>query len=171
MAASSPVCLMSKATSTKSWLWHKRLSHLNFGTINHLTKQDLVDGLTKFKYDKDHMRFACEQGKFKKTSLKPKLVPGTHSKLELIHMDLYGPMRVESINGKKYILVIFDDYSCYTWVYFLCTKYKASDMIIKFITEVQLNFKVQIQKVRSDNGTELKNATLKSHYEKLSIMK
>ncbi|GKC75923.1 integrase, catalytic region, zinc finger, CCHC-type containing protein [Tanacetum coccineum] len=53
MAASSSVCLMSKSTSTKSWLWHRRLSHLNFGTINHLTKQYLVDGLLKFKYDKD----------------------------------------------------------------------------------------------------------------------
>ncbi|GJY87206.1 integrase, catalytic region, zinc finger, CCHC-type containing protein [Tanacetum coccineum] len=53
IAASSPICLMSKATSIKSWLWHIRLSHLNFGTINHLTKQDLVDGLSRFKYDKD----------------------------------------------------------------------------------------------------------------------
>ncbi|GJS84058.1 retrovirus-related pol polyprotein from transposon TNT 1-94 [Tanacetum coccineum] len=61
MAASSPVCLMSKATSTKSWLWHCRLSHLNFGTINHLTKQDVVDGIQKFKYDKDHLCPACEQ--------------------------------------------------------------------------------------------------------------
>ncbi|GJR49430.1 integrase, catalytic region, zinc finger, CCHC-type containing protein [Tanacetum coccineum] len=60
LAASSPVCLMYKATSTKSWLWHRRLSHLNFGTINHLTKKDLVDGLPKFKYDKDHLCLACE---------------------------------------------------------------------------------------------------------------
>ncbi|GKD68752.1 retrovirus-related pol polyprotein from transposon TNT 1-94, partial [Tanacetum coccineum] len=56
MAASSPICLMSKATSTKSWLWHRRLSHLNFGTINDLTRLDLVDGLPKFKYGKkDHL--------------------------------------------------------------------------------------------------------------------
>ncbi|GJR23853.1 integrase, catalytic region, zinc finger, CCHC-type containing protein [Tanacetum coccineum] len=54
MAASSPVCLMSKATSTKSWLWHRRLSHLNFGTINDLTRLDLVDGLPKL-YGKDHL--------------------------------------------------------------------------------------------------------------------
>ncbi|GJS28391.1 integrase, catalytic region, zinc finger, CCHC-type containing protein [Tanacetum coccineum] len=101
MAASSPICLMSKATSTKSWLWHRRLSHLNFGTINDLTKQDLVDGLLKFKYDKDHLCSACEQGKSKKSSHPPKMVPSTHSKLELIHMDLCGLMRVESINGKR----------------------------------------------------------------------
>ncbi|GJY17733.1 integrase, catalytic region, zinc finger, CCHC-type containing protein [Tanacetum coccineum] len=66
MAASSPVCLMSKATSTKSWLWHRRLSHLNFGTINDLTRLDLVDGLPKFKYGKDHLCYACERGKARK---------------------------------------------------------------------------------------------------------
>ncbi|GJW52904.1 retrovirus-related pol polyprotein from transposon TNT 1-94 [Tanacetum coccineum] len=115
MAAYSPVCLMSRATSTKSWLWHRRLSHLNFGTINQLMKHDLVDGLPKFKYNKDHLCSACEQGKSKKASLPSKLVPSTESKLELLHMDLCGPMRVASINGKKYILVIVDDYSRYTW--------------------------------------------------------
>ncbi|GJS74367.1 retrovirus-related pol polyprotein from transposon TNT 1-94 [Tanacetum coccineum] len=69
--AASPVFLMSKVTSTKSWLWHQRLSHLNFGTINHLTKQDLVGGLVKFKYDKDHLCSACERGKRKKATLPP----------------------------------------------------------------------------------------------------
>ncbi|GJV17185.1 integrase, catalytic region, zinc finger, CCHC-type containing protein [Tanacetum coccineum] len=110
MAASSLVFLFSKATSTKSWLWHRRLSHLNFNTINDLTKHDLVDGLSKFKYSKDHLCFACERRKSKK-SFQPKLVPSTHSKLELLHMDLCGPMRVATINGKKYILMIVDDYS------------------------------------------------------------
>ncbi|GKA27200.1 integrase, catalytic region, zinc finger, CCHC-type containing protein [Tanacetum coccineum] len=64
MAASSPVCLMSKATSTKSWLWHRRLSHLNFGTINDLTRLDLVDGLPKFKYGKDHLCSTCIMQQF-----------------------------------------------------------------------------------------------------------
>ncbi|GKC50880.1 integrase, catalytic region, zinc finger, CCHC-type containing protein [Tanacetum coccineum] len=77
MAASSPVCLMSRATSTKSWLWHRRLSHLNFGSINQLTSKDLLDGLLKFKYNKEHLCSACEQGKSKKASLPPKLVPST----------------------------------------------------------------------------------------------
>ncbi|GKA89149.1 integrase, catalytic region, zinc finger, CCHC-type containing protein [Tanacetum coccineum] len=116
MAASSPICLMSKATSTKSWLWHRRLSHLNFGTINDLTKLDLVDGLPKFKYGKDHLCSACERGKSKKASHPPKLIPSDYSKLELLHMDLCGPMRVASVNGKKYILVIVDDLSRFTWV-------------------------------------------------------
>ncbi|GKC78751.1 retrovirus-related pol polyprotein from transposon TNT 1-94 [Tanacetum coccineum] len=115
MSASSPVCLMSKATLTKSWLWHRRLSHLNFGTINDLTK---VDGLSKFKYGKDHLCSACERGKSKKAYHPPKLVSSNNSKLELLHMDLCGPMRVASINGKKYILVIVDDYSRFTWAHY-----------------------------------------------------
>ncbi|GKE13996.1 retrovirus-related pol polyprotein from transposon TNT 1-94 [Tanacetum coccineum] len=85
MAASSPACLMSKATSTKSWLWHRRLSHLNFGTINHVTKQDLVYGLPKFKYDKDHLCSSCEQGKSKKAILTPKLVPSSQ-----VHIPSYN---------------------------------------------------------------------------------
>ncbi|GJT46182.1 retrovirus-related pol polyprotein from transposon TNT 1-94 [Tanacetum coccineum] len=170
MAASSPVCLMSKATSTKSWLWHRRLSHLNFGTINDLTRLDLVDGLPKFKYGKDHLCSACERGKSKKASHPPKLVPSDHSKLELLHMDLCGPMRVASINGKKYILVIVDDFSRYTWVYFLRSKDETPEIIKKFIAQAQLNYKAKVCKIRTDNGTEFKNATLKAHYEKLGIM-
>ncbi|GKB87804.1 retrovirus-related pol polyprotein from transposon TNT 1-94 [Tanacetum coccineum] len=170
MAASSPVCLMSRATSTKSWLWHRRLSHLNFGTINQLTSNDLVDGLPKFKYTKDHLCSACEQGKSKKASLPPKLVPSTESKLKLLYMDLCGPIRVASINGKKYILVIVDDYSRYTWVYFLRTKDEAPDMIIYFVNQVQRNLKAQILTIRTDNGTEFKNEKLWSFYAKLGIV-
>ncbi|GJV37662.1 retrovirus-related pol polyprotein from transposon TNT 1-94 [Tanacetum coccineum] len=170
LAASSPVCLMSKATSTKSWLWHQRLSYLNFGTINQLTSKDLVDGLPKFKYKKDHLCSACEQGKSKKASLSPKLVPSTEFKLELIHMDLCGPMRVAIINGKKYIPVIVDDYSRYIWVYFLRTKDEDPDMIINFINQVQWNLKAQILKIRTDNGIEFKNDKLRSFYVKLGIV-
>ncbi|GJS38012.1 putative ribonuclease H-like domain-containing protein [Tanacetum coccineum] len=170
MAASSPVCLMSKATSTKSWLWHRRLSHLNFGTINDLTRLDLVDGLPKFKYGKDHLCSACERGKSKKASHPLKLIPSDHSKLELLHMDLCGPMRVASINGKKYILVIVDDYSRYTWVYFLHSKDKTLEIIKKFIAQAQLNYKAKVCKIRTDNGTEFQNANLKAHYKKLGIM-
>ncbi|GJW15253.1 retrovirus-related pol polyprotein from transposon TNT 1-94 [Tanacetum coccineum] len=170
MAASSPVCLMSKATSTKSWLWHRRLSHLNFGTINDLTRLDLVDGLPKFKYGKDHLCSACERGKSKKASHPLKLIPSDHSKLELLHMDLCGPMRVASINGKKYILVIVDDYSRYTWVYFLHSKDETPEIIKKFIAQAQLNYKAKVCKIRTNNGTEFKNVNLKAHYEKLGIM-
>nr|GEV83362.1 hypothetical protein [Tanacetum cinerariifolium] len=169
-AASSPVCLMSRATSTKSWLWHRRLPHLNFGTINQLMSKDLVDRLSKFKYNKDHLFSACEQGKSKKASLPPKLVQSTKSKLELLYINLCGPMRVASNNGNKYILVIVDDYSRYTWVHFLRTKDEALDMIIDFVNQVQRNLKAQILTIQIDNGTELKNKKLRAFYAKLGIV-
>nr|GEX07239.1 retrovirus-related Pol polyprotein from transposon TNT 1-94 [Tanacetum cinerariifolium] len=98
MASASPICLMAHATPTKSWLWHQRLSHLNFETINDLAKNDLVSGLPKFKYAKEHLCPSCEQGKSKRASHPPKLV--LNSK-QWLHMDLCGPMRVASINGKR----------------------------------------------------------------------
>ncbi|GJV10965.1 retrovirus-related pol polyprotein from transposon TNT 1-94 [Tanacetum coccineum] len=85
-------------------------------------------------------------------------------------MDLCGPMRVASVNGKKYILVIVDDFSRFTWVYFLRSKDETPEIIKKFIAQAQLNYKAKVCKIRTDNGTEFKNATLKAHYEKLGIM-
>nr|GEZ22247.1 hypothetical protein [Tanacetum cinerariifolium] len=104
--ASSPICLLSKASKTKSWLWHRRLSHLNFSSINHLARQGLVQGLSKLKFEKDHLCSACAMGKSKNKSHKPKSEDINQEKLYLLHMDLCGPMRVESVNGKMYILVI-----------------------------------------------------------------
>ncbi|GJR70183.1 retrovirus-related pol polyprotein from transposon TNT 1-94 [Tanacetum coccineum] len=114
MMASSPICLLSKASKTKSWLWHRRLSHLNFGAINHLAKNGLVRGLPKLKFEKDHLCLACAMGKSRKQSHKSKSEDTNEEKLYLFHMDLCGPMRIASINGKKYILVIMDDYSEFT---------------------------------------------------------
>nr|GFB50696.1 retrovirus-related Pol polyprotein from transposon TNT 1-94 [Tanacetum cinerariifolium] len=125
MASASPICLMARASSTKSWLWHQRLSHLNFDTINDLARNDLVACLPKFKYHKEHLYPLCEQGKSKRESHPPKPVPNSRQRLHLLHMDLCGPMRIASINGKRYILVIVDDYSRYTWVHFLRSKDEA----------------------------------------------
>ncbi|GKD15697.1 retrovirus-related pol polyprotein from transposon TNT 1-94 [Tanacetum coccineum] len=92
MASTSPICLMARATSTKSWLWHQRFSHLNFDTINDLSKNDLVTGLPKFKYHKEHLCPSCEQGKGKRPSHPPKPVPNSKQRLHLLHMDLCGPI-------------------------------------------------------------------------------
>nr|GEX78662.1 copia protein [Tanacetum cinerariifolium] len=111
MMASSPICILPKALKTKSWLWHRRLSHMNFAAINHLARQGLVRGLPKLKFKKDHLCSACAMGKSKKKSHKTKSEDTNQEKLYLLHIDLCGPMRVESVNGKKYILFIVDDYS------------------------------------------------------------
>nr|GEY07576.1 integrase, catalytic region, zinc finger, CCHC-type, peptidase aspartic, catalytic [Tanacetum cinerariifolium] len=95
--SSTPICLMA-------WLWHQRLSHLNFDYINLLSKKDVVIGLPKLKYFKDQLCSSCEVSKAKRSSVKTKVVPSSKGRLNFLHMDLCGPMRVASINGKKYIL-------------------------------------------------------------------
>ncbi|GJT84829.1 retrovirus-related pol polyprotein from transposon TNT 1-94 [Tanacetum coccineum] len=111
MMKSSPIFLLSKAFKNKSWLWHHRLNHLNFGTINDLARKDLVRGLPRLKFEKDHICSACQLGKSKKHTHTPKTENTNLEDLNTLHMDLYGPLRVQTINGKKYILVIVDDYS------------------------------------------------------------
>nr|GEU68745.1 retrovirus-related Pol polyprotein from transposon TNT 1-94 [Tanacetum cinerariifolium] len=100
----NPICLMAKATSSQAWSWHRRLSHLNFETINLLSKNDILIGLLKLKFVKDHLCSSCELGKAKRKSFQTKTTPSSKRWLQLLHMDLYGPIRVESINGKKYVL-------------------------------------------------------------------
>ncbi|GJU10575.1 retrovirus-related pol polyprotein from transposon TNT 1-94 [Tanacetum coccineum] len=169
MMASSPICLLSKASKTKSWLWHRRLSHLNFGAINHLARHSLVRGLPKLKFEKDHLCSACTMGKSKKKSYTPKSEDINQEKLYLLHMNLCGPMRVASINGKKYILVIVNDYSRFTWVKFLRPKHEAPDFIIKFLKIIQVRLKVTGRRIRTDNRTEFVNQTLRKYYEKIGI--
>nr|GFB99989.1 retrovirus-related Pol polyprotein from transposon TNT 1-94 [Tanacetum cinerariifolium] len=109
------IFLMAKVTSSQAWLWHRRLSHQNFDTINLLSKNDIVVGLPKLKFVKDHLCSYCELGKAKRKPFQTKTTPSSKRRLQLLHMDLCGTMRVASINGKKYILVIVDDYSSNTW--------------------------------------------------------
>ncbi|GJU28416.1 retrovirus-related pol polyprotein from transposon TNT 1-94 [Tanacetum coccineum] len=122
--SSSPnlICLMAKASTSQTWLWHRRLSYLNFATINLLSKKDIVNGLPKLKFIKDHLCSSCKLGKAKCRNFKSKTTSSSNVRLHLLHMDLCGPLRVESINRKKYILVIVDDYSRYTWTDFLISK-------------------------------------------------
>nr|GEU31633.1 retrotransposon protein, putative, unclassified [Tanacetum cinerariifolium] len=136
MASASSICLMDLSTSTKSWLWHQRLSHLNFDIINDLAENDLVTVLPKFKYNIEHHCPSCEKGKRKRASHPPKPIPNSKQRLHPLHMDLCGPMRIESINRKQYILVIVDDYSRYTWVHFLRSKDEAQEVIKTFLKKI-----------------------------------
>ncbi|GKC49654.1 retrovirus-related pol polyprotein from transposon TNT 1-94 [Tanacetum coccineum] len=166
---SSTICLLFKASNTKSWLWHRRLSHLNFDYINSLAKQGLVRELLKLKYQKDHLCFACALGKRKKHSHKPKAEDSIQEKLYLLHMDLCGPIKVQSINGRKYILVIIDDFSRFTWVKFLRSKDEVLEFIIKFLKMIQVRLNATVHNIRTDNGTEFVNHTLKAYYEEVGI--
>ncbi|GJR18922.1 retrovirus-related pol polyprotein from transposon TNT 1-94 [Tanacetum coccineum] len=152
-----------------SWLWHRCLSHLNFGAINHLARHGLIRGLPKLKFEKDHLCYACAIGKSKKKPHKPKSEDTNQEKLYLLHMDLCEPMRIASFNGKKYILVIVDDYSRFTWVKCLSSKDEALDFIIKFPKMIQVRLKVPIRRIKTNNGIEFVNQTLREYYEKVGI--
>ncbi|GJY57982.1 retrovirus-related pol polyprotein from transposon TNT 1-94 [Tanacetum coccineum] len=138
MMKSSPICLLSIASKNKSWLWHLRLNHLNFGTINDLASKDLVRGLPRLKFEKDHLCSACQLGKSKKYTHTPKTENTNLEVLNTLHMDLCGLMRVQTINGKKCILVIVDDYSRFTWVKFLRSKDETPEFVIKSLKQIQL---------------------------------
>ncbi|GJR60001.1 retrovirus-related pol polyprotein from transposon TNT 1-94 [Tanacetum coccineum] len=162
----NPICLMAKATSSQAWLWHRRLSHLNFDTINLLSKNNIVNGLPKLKFVKDHLCSSCELEKAKRKSFHTKTTPSSKRRLQLLHMDLCGPMRVESINGKKYVLVIVDDYSRYTWTHFLRSKDETPEVLIDLLTFIQRGLHAQVRTVRTDKGTKFLNKNLHAFFAK-----
>nr|GEW38905.1 retrovirus-related Pol polyprotein from transposon TNT 1-94 [Tanacetum cinerariifolium] len=139
MASASPICLMAR--------------------------NDLVYGLPKFKYAKEHFGPFCEQGKSKRASHPPKPVLSSKQRLHLLHIDLCGPMRVASINGKRYVLMIVDDYSRYTWVHFLRTKDETQEVIKNFLKKIFVRLQAPVIIVRTDNETEFKNHVLKEYFD------
>ncbi|KAJ9562965.1 hypothetical protein OSB04_008125 [Centaurea solstitialis] len=160
---------LAKATKEESWLWRQRLSHQNFRDMNKLVSKHLVNGLPETRLSKDTLCSACEKGNMKKSSHPPKMETNCHHSLDMLHMDLCGPMRVESLTRKKYMLVLVDEYSRYTWLEFLRAKSDAADLIIAFIKRIQVLLGRQVKKLRSDNGTEFRNVKLQSFLEEVGI--
>ncbi|GJV29724.1 putative ribonuclease H-like domain-containing protein [Tanacetum coccineum] len=162
-------CLYANATTDESKLWHMRLGHVNFKNINKLVKGHLVKGLPSKVFVNDHTCVACKKGKQHKASCKAKLVRIIRKPLELLHIDLFGPVSVESINKKRYCLVVTGDFSRFSWVFFLATKDETYEILCKFIIglENQLNHNVKI--IRCDNGTEFKNHAMNEFCAKKGI--
>ncbi|GJW19892.1 retrovirus-related pol polyprotein from transposon TNT 1-94 [Tanacetum coccineum] len=166
---STPIYFMGKASPTQAWLWHRRLSHLNFDYINLLSKKDVVIGLLKLKYIKDQLCSSCKVSKEKRNSFKTKAVPSSKGRLNSLYMDLCGPMRVASINGKEYILVIVDDYSRYTWTLFLRSKDETPEVLKDFLTVIQRNLQASVISIRTDRGTKFLNKTLNAFFKEKGI--
>ncbi|KAJ9536147.1 hypothetical protein OSB04_un000680 [Centaurea solstitialis] len=162
-------CFVSRASTDTNWLWHKRLSHLNFKTLNQLCINNLVVGLPDFRYTKVSLCSACEKGKQTRASFKSKQMSSIRSPLQLLHMDLFGPVNVQSIAGKKYTLVIVDEYSRYTWVFFLRSKSDAPEEIILFVRKMEKLNNLSVRSIRSDHGTEFKNSTLETFFDQKGI--
>ena len=143
-------------------LWHKKLSHLNFKAINSLVKRELLRDILALEYKHEVVYEAFQKGKIKRSTHKSKEHSSITAPLQLIHIDLFGPVNVMSLSKKKYALVMVDDFSRYTWVKFLHSKDEAPQIIIDHLTKTQNNAQANVVAVRSDNGTEFKNALLKN---------
>nr|GEV89574.1 hypothetical protein [Tanacetum cinerariifolium] len=167
ITSKASIIISSQLVNFVMRIW--RLSHLNFDYINLLSKKDIVIGLPKLKYVKDQLCSSCELSKAKRSSFKSKVVSSSKGRLNLLHMDLCGPMRVAGINGKKYILVIVDDYSRYTWTYFLCSKDETPEVLKDFLAMIQRNLQAPVITVRTERGTKFLNKTLNAFFKEEGI--
>ncbi|GJX00737.1 putative ribonuclease H-like domain-containing protein [Tanacetum coccineum] len=156
----SLTCLVAKATLDESMLWHRRLGHINFKNINKLVKDNLVRGLPTKHFENDQTCVACLKGKQHRASCKSKVLNPITKPLFMLHMDLFGPTFVSSLMHKKYCLVVTDDYSRFTWVFFLTTKDETSEILKNFIKEIENLVDKKVKIIRSDNGTEFKNKVM-----------
>ncbi|GJU70632.1 putative ribonuclease H-like domain-containing protein [Tanacetum coccineum] len=156
----SLTCLVAKATLDESMLWHRRLGHINFKNINKLVKDNLVRGLPTKHFENDQTCVACLKGKQHRASCKSKVLNPITKPLFMLHMDLFGPTFVSSLMHKKYCLVVTDDYSRFTWVFFLTTKDETSEMLKNFIKEIENLVDLKVKIIRSDNETEFKNKVM-----------
>ncbi|GJV08766.1 putative ribonuclease H-like domain-containing protein [Tanacetum coccineum] len=162
-------CLFAKATSDESELWHRRLGHINFKTMNKLVKGNLVRGLPSKLFENNQTCVACQKGKQHRASCKSKTVSSISQPLHMLHMDLFGPTFVKSLMKKMYCLVVTDDYSRFSWVFFLATKDETSGILKSFITGVENLIDQRVKVIRCDNGTEFKNKEMNQFCERKGI--
>jgi transposase InsO family protein len=160
-------CLVAK--SRLGWLWYRRLAHVGMRNLNKLLKEGHILGLTNISFDKDRICSACQAGKQVGIPHPSKIIITTVKPSELLHLDLFGPVAYMSIGGNKYGLVIVDDYSRFTWVFFLHDKSVVQDTLKKFAKTAQNEFDTKIKKLRSDNGTKFKNTNIEKFLDEEGI--
>ncbi|GJZ16922.1 putative ribonuclease H-like domain-containing protein [Tanacetum coccineum] len=162
-------CLFVKVTLNESHLWHRRLGHVNFKTMNKLVKGNLVRGLPSKLFEINQTCVACQKGKQHRASCKTKTVSSISQPLQMLHMDLFGPTFVKSLMKKMYCLVVTDDFSRFSWVFFLATKDETSEILKTFITGIENLIDLRVKVIRCDNGTEFKNRVMNQFCEMKGI--
>jgi transposase InsO family protein len=143
-----------------SWLWHRRLGHIGMKQLNKLIKYDLVRGLKDVTFEKDKLCSSCQARKQVGNTHPKKSTMSTSKAFELMRMDLFRPTTYASIGGSKYGFVIVDDFTRYTWVFFLIDKSDVFATFKTFIKRIHNEFETTIKKLRSDNGSEFKNTRI-----------
>ncbi|KAK1611638.1 hypothetical protein QYE76_035311 [Lolium multiflorum] len=156
---SPSTCLMG-AKHDESWLWHRRLGHVNMRNLKQLLKGEHIVGLTDISFEKDRVCSACVAGKQLKKRHPTKSIITTSRPLELLHLDLFGPSHYDTLGGSKYGFVIVDDYSRYSWVFLLKSKDETYKEFIIFAKKAQRMYESEMKAISTDNGTEFKNYTM-----------
>jgi hypothetical protein len=160
-------CLIAKINM--GWLWHRRLAHVDIRNLCKLQKDDHILGLTYIIFEKDRPCGPCQARKQVGAHHYAKNIMTTIRPLEMLHMDLFGPIAYISIGGNKYDLVIVNDYSCFTWVFFLQDKSETQEVLKKLLKRAQNKFDAKVKKIRSDNDTEFKNTQVEDFLNKEGI--
>jgi hypothetical protein len=124
-------CLIAK--TNMGWLWHRRLAHVGIKNLHKILKGEHILGLTNVHFEKDRICSACQAGKQVGVHHLHKNIMTTDRPLELLYMDLFGPIAYISIGGSKYCLIIVDDYSRFTWVFFLQEKSQTQETLKRFL--------------------------------------
>ncbi|GKB84029.1 putative ribonuclease H-like domain-containing protein [Tanacetum coccineum] len=164
-------CLFAKATSDESKLWHRRLGHLNFKTMIIGYREIFVRGYLPNRFENVSTCVACQKGKQHRASCKSKIENSISLPLHLLYMDLFGLTFVKSLMKKMYCLVVTDDYSRFTWVFFLATKDETSGILKSFITGIENLVDHKVKVIRCDNGIEFKNREMNQFYEMKGILR
>ncbi|KAK1429889.1 hypothetical protein QVD17_12206 [Tagetes erecta] len=159
-AETETTCLIAHASNDESQLWHRRLGHSNFRNMNRLVTGNHAVGIPSKKFSTTDLCPACLTGKQHRMSFKSKPENSISKPLQMLQMDLFGPTNVQSIEKKSYCFVIIDDFTRFSWVYFLHVKSETAELLKEFIIKVENQLDCKVKILRSDNGTEFKNANV-----------
>ena len=159
-SATNEICLFNSISKANE-LWHKRLGHINLRTISRLSKDNLVRGLPSGSFKKEGLCRACQLGKQTKSSFKSLSKSDSPRILYLLHVDLFGPTAIQSLGGRHYTLVIVDDFSRFTWVFFLRNKSETFKVLTDFLKSIKIEYSTEVALIRSDHGTEFESLLMR----------
>ncbi|KAG8496284.1 hypothetical protein CXB51_009218 [Gossypium anomalum] len=156
------------AVQDESKLWHKRLGHVNYNSMTQLTKEGLVENFTN-SVEKEEVCEVCQLGKQTRLPFPTSKAWRASERLQLIHTDVCGPMKTQSLNGNKYSILFIDDYSRYCWIYFLKQKSEVASVFLKFKAAAETETGCKLKILRSDNGTEYTSCRLNKFCDEVGI--
>jgi hypothetical protein len=159
---SEPQIIFNKVTIDDSELWHQRMGHLNFTDMLKIATKEIVKDLPKMEKTGKGMCGPCQLGNQTRAVHKKTSGILTSRNLELLDMDLMGPTKIASLGGRRYILVVVDDYSRFTWALLLREKSDAFDAAQQLFKKIQIEQNIPIMRIRSDHGREFENVRLKN---------